>query len=224
MSILSQLKEEHDNINKFIPTFYKMGINLVSREVRKEALDLSMEFILNYIENYHHGKEEELLFPLAASCGLLRGGGPRCTHFYGKFLNTNFNRRISAQVKNYPDIKEYKIRKSVSRLVEENSPLKIPLEEHEQGYYLVQMIKFEISKMNESTRENLFVLSKLIRWYAETLRNHVDKENDCLFVRLESVIHEDQWESLNPHLENFNYKHEETKLKGLESLNSLLYL
>lgn len=77
MKALDELRVEHEDI--------KVMLNVLSVMVRQLAtgkaadthhLDQIMEFITVFVDQCHHGKEEELLFPRLVQAGVLSEGGP----------------------------------------------------------------------------------------------------------------------------------------------------
>ena len=63
MNIFEILREEHDNISKFVDKFEIMAIDLMEKnEISIEEYTKAIEFIRVYADKTHHQKEEELLF------------------------------------------------------------------------------------------------------------------------------------------------------------------
>ena len=63
MNIFEILREEHDNISKFVDEFETMAIDLMEKnEISIEEYTKAIEFIRVYADKTHHQKEEELLF------------------------------------------------------------------------------------------------------------------------------------------------------------------
>lgn len=77
MSVTDQLKEEHKVIERMLDVLRVASDRLergeeVSMDVFREAVD----FIRNFADRCHHGKEEETLFPVLEERGIPREGGP----------------------------------------------------------------------------------------------------------------------------------------------------
>jgi hemerythrin-like domain-containing protein len=71
------LRHEHDAILRMISATEEVARRLEQGErVRPEILDNLLEFFRLFADRCHHGKEEDLLFPLLESKGLPRQGGP----------------------------------------------------------------------------------------------------------------------------------------------------
>src|SRR4030043_1537824 len=61
---VQDLKDEHEGIILMLDIMEKVSKRLKSRiEVKKEHLAMIVEFISNFADKYHHGKEEGILFP-----------------------------------------------------------------------------------------------------------------------------------------------------------------
>jgi hemerythrin-like domain-containing protein len=71
------LRLEHEAIVKMLDVTEKAAGRLERDEaVRPEVLANLQEFFRLFVDQCHHGKEEELLFPLLEQKGMPRGGGP----------------------------------------------------------------------------------------------------------------------------------------------------
>jgi hemerythrin-like domain-containing protein len=71
------LRKEHDAILKMIEACEKTAQQLERGDpIRAEVLGNLQEFFQLFADRCHHGKEEDLLFPLLEAKGLPRIGGP----------------------------------------------------------------------------------------------------------------------------------------------------
>ena len=71
------LRKEHDAILKMLDAAQAVGQKLTRGEkVGPDTLDGILEFFRLFADRCHHGKEEDLLFPLLEKKGLPRDGGP----------------------------------------------------------------------------------------------------------------------------------------------------
>lgn len=71
------LRHEHEAILKMLDVTEKVANGLERGEaVRPEVLANLQEFFRLFADQCHHGKEENLLFPLLEQKGVLRAGGP----------------------------------------------------------------------------------------------------------------------------------------------------
>jgi hemerythrin-like domain-containing protein len=73
----SILRKEHDAILKMLGATEEAARRLdAGQPVAAETLEGLIEFFRLFADQCHHGKEEDLLFPLLESHGLPRHGGP----------------------------------------------------------------------------------------------------------------------------------------------------
>lgn len=71
------LRQEHDAILRMLDATEEVARRLGNREsVEPQILDHLLEFFRLFADRCHHGKEEDLLFPLLEKKGMPRGGGP----------------------------------------------------------------------------------------------------------------------------------------------------
>lgn len=77
MTPIQVLMKEHENIKLLLRIVDVVCGKLESGEqVPGSHLEQIVEFIRSYADKYHHGKEEDLLFPAMAEAGIPREGGP----------------------------------------------------------------------------------------------------------------------------------------------------
>ncbi|MBI1738850.1 MAG: hemerythrin domain-containing protein [Acidobacteria bacterium] len=71
------LRQEHDAILRMLDATEEVARRLRNHErVEPQVLDNLLEFFRQFADRCHHGKEEDLLFPLLEKKGMSRGGGP----------------------------------------------------------------------------------------------------------------------------------------------------
>lgn len=71
------LKKDHRVIEKMIDVMEKMAKKIDNGEdIPADVLKNAADFIRNFADNYHHGKEEDLLFKRMAERGFPVEGGP----------------------------------------------------------------------------------------------------------------------------------------------------
>lgn len=90
MNCIDILVDEHDNIRKIIKVIRKICFNLTKgMEVPYEDFEKIIDFIRNYADHYHHGKEEDMLFiEMDNELQELIGEGP----IQGMLIEHNFGR------------------------------------------------------------------------------------------------------------------------------------
>jgi hemerythrin-like domain-containing protein len=71
------LRKEHDAILKMLDALDQTSAQLLSgAAVKPSTLNGLLEFFQLFADRCHHGKEEDLLFPLLEQRGIPRNGGP----------------------------------------------------------------------------------------------------------------------------------------------------
>ncbi len=71
------LRKEHDAILQMLDVSEALAQRLAAgAPVEPERLTEMLEFFQTFADRCHHGKEEDLLFPLLERKGLMRAGGP----------------------------------------------------------------------------------------------------------------------------------------------------
>lgn len=184
------LCDEHREIEKLL-ALLRSGLLVEDlREINApEVLRLlsSLEFL---VETVHHAKEELLLFPAMDQAGWLQGG-PNCTLFMGLRIDWNPVGAIQALAKTqHPPIAPISHRPEVTGLFEKNSPLTIPIEEHEAGHQALQMILTEISALQSNRPVDPDRLYVLVRSYLTLMEFHIRKEEQCLFIGVDEQLSE----------------------------------
>lgn len=77
MGATEQLKDEHNAIKLMLRILERVCEKLESGEdVNPEHLGQILQFIKVFIDKFHHGKEENLLFPAMEKAGIPKEGGP----------------------------------------------------------------------------------------------------------------------------------------------------
>lgn len=181
-SLIDELKEEHKVIRRMLAVLVSISGKSDQEPVPVGDLETIMGCLAFAVRVRHHDKEEEVLFPALARHGRLREGGPRCTFFFkykmdGAYINDIME--VVAQRKE--TLKPPSHNENVLSFFKENSPLTIPLEEHDVGFYTVQLINQEIQKYKENPQSST-QLSRFVNLYAGLMDLHIRKEDECLFV------------------------------------------
>lgn len=143
--------------------------------------------IIAYLENVHHPREEQELFPLVADHPLLSQGGPLCTYFRGMELDLAPFDSVKNYLKGlylngFPAPTPYA---SFDWLTHGN-PLNIPMNEHYLGHEISDALKFLSSSQNKERYPGSF--ERLSEEYEALLKAHIDKEDRCLFIMCEKLL------------------------------------
>ena len=77
MKATQQLKAEHEGINLMLGILDEICGRIESdKTVNLQHVEGILEFLRVFVDQCHHGKEEEILFPVLESVGIPKDGGP----------------------------------------------------------------------------------------------------------------------------------------------------
>lgn len=219
------MQKEHDVISDMLDVFEKMlsQLDLDESLVTNEDLQQVLAFFVKYTDVYHHAKEEELLFPAADKQGIVtQQGGPKCSLFYGMFTENNSLNHTLADVAAYKqDLPVYSAKPCVQQLIDKNSPLKVPLSEHEVGHYSVQLMKAEVGQRIETSDWDKALFLKVAYRFIQMLRGHIRKEDECLFLALKQSFSTEVALECSKKFEDFNNKNIELNNWAVSTLAHL---
>jgi len=91
MKPTEELKEEHKVILRMLKILERAAQDLEEgKKVPAEIFKKAVDFIRNFADRCHHGKEENTLFPMMEKYGIPREGGPLGVMLYEHTLGRNF--------------------------------------------------------------------------------------------------------------------------------------
>ena len=78
MNAIKELLTEHEAVRLTLKILNKIGqhIETTGRIDNPQHVEQLFEFFITFVDQCHHGKEEELLFPALEQVGISRKGGP----------------------------------------------------------------------------------------------------------------------------------------------------
>ena len=142
---------------------------------------------LVFLEEFHHRKEEDLLFPVIAADRRVHAGGPECVlHFDMQMRSPPLETARSACAAAGVPALEPPWPPGSQSLREENSPLVIPLEDHEAGRVLLRGID-ALPPGSEP------VALRLLDAYRDLQARHFRKEDGCLFCMSRQLVDPGRW-------------------------------
>ena len=156
------LIEEHKIIRSLLDVLGK-------QEVRE--LKTLIPILKFFIEDLHHKKEEELLFPALLESAPLQQGGPRCSFFFGLRLEDYGSQKLPQKLPELRPITKY--------ILDSKSPLSIPVEEHIAGHLALELL----GELQDDR-----VLANSISHYLHLMDLHIRKEDECLFVLADNYL------------------------------------
>ena len=137
------LRQEHDAILRMLEVAEQVAELLDRSEpVEPETLSGLLEFFRMFADRCHHGKEEDLFFPLLEKKGIPRDGGP----------------------------------------------IGVMLHEHDVGRSFVRQMLDAGAAYAGGDKEAGARWAVAVRGYITLLRQHIQKENDILFVMAENIL------------------------------------
>jgi hemerythrin-like domain-containing protein len=167
--LLEKLRQEHQQI-----------LTMLDEKV-------SILEIIKFVEEVHHPREEQDLFPTISQNPLLSQGGPLCTYFRGLELDLNPNQDCHNYLLHLYDqgLPKPPPYKTFSWLNPQN-PLSLPMDEHALGHEIAEALKH--LTLPNCGPEFPDAFCKLSQYYEKLLRLHIAKEDQCLFVLCERFI------------------------------------
>jgi hemerythrin-like domain-containing protein len=150
MKAIDELRNEHQGIELMLRILQSIAGRLAKDEqIVSEQLDGIMEFLSVFVDECHHAKEEEILFPALESAGVPCEGGP-----IGDLLGEHEQgRRLVARLKN--SVESYtsgdmNSAKYIQVIINEYVGLMIQhIEKENKGLFLMAESKLDISKDHE---------------------------------------------------------------------------
>jgi hemerythrin-like domain-containing protein len=97
------LENDHVNILRLIDVMEKM-IMVKSTDI--EHFEKAVNLIKSYADNYHHAKEENLLFPMMIKKGFSKEQGPIAVMLHDHTDGRNFVKGMAKEISNYKEGKE----------------------------------------------------------------------------------------------------------------------
>jgi hemerythrin-like domain-containing protein len=173
------LRKEHDAILKMLDATEEAARRIeAGQAVAPETLEGLLEFFRLFADRCHHGKEEDLLFPLLESRGLPRHGGPTGVmlreHDQGRALVRQMVEAVEASKSGAGDApaRWAEAARAYAELLrahiaKENDILFVMAENilspEEQSHLAAEFDKLEVEKMGAGTHERLHaVMEKLV--------------------------------------------------------------
>lgn len=183
------LRKEHDVILKMLDAADALGGRMVAGQtVDRAILKGLLEFFQLFADRCHHGKEEELLFPLLEKKGMPRGGGPIGVMLYEHESGRELIREMESASSHFGDNPSESARRWVQaageyanllreHIAKENNVLfrmaESMLSAGEQEQLAREFERMEVDKMGAGTHERLHKqMEKLVAEIAKPQAAH----------------------------------------------------
>jgi hemerythrin-like domain-containing protein len=102
MKPTDELKEEHKVILRMLKVLEKASQNLEEgKQLNPEVFKKAVDFIRNFADKCHHGKEEDTLFPMMEKFGIPKEGGPLGVMLHEHTLGRDFVKGMAEAAEKY---------------------------------------------------------------------------------------------------------------------------
>jgi|GEM_PF-4918268 len=140
------------------------------------------------LSKIHHHKEEYFLFPLMLGSSRLEVGGPKCMTFFTPRVigGTGWEDSFARLQRLFPGpsgLLQEERTPFRDRVLATGSMLKIPLEDHVAGARAIKLLERETDFARRAT---------LLSAFAGLLRDHIQREDECLFEMFRQVLTPEQ--------------------------------
>lgn len=186
---IDHLMNEHLMIRQGLSKLSSVSLEVDS--IDKNRLD-RFRLIINslhvLVELCHHAKEEQILFPKLYNLGKKLQSGPHCSYFRQMSADWDYAKSLKSQAINSG--LTFNVKRSdpfLNMVIEENSMLTIPLEEHVAGGAALKLIE-------KLANENSTYLRPVVYEYISLMNLHIRKEDECLFVSASNLLSNDEQE------------------------------
>jgi hemerythrin-like domain-containing protein len=144
MNAMQQLRSEHEGIKVMLRILERICNELESdSSLNKEHFDVILDFLKVFVDQCHHGKEEDLLFPVLVTAGVPKDGH-----------------------------------------------IAMMLEDHETGRNYVKAMSDAYAAYSGGEKASHEAVRHNALAYISLMRDHIEKENNILFVMAESFLSE----------------------------------
>jgi hemerythrin-like domain-containing protein len=150
MKATQQLRDEHEGVKIMLSILEQVCQQWEATEnLNREHFGGILRFLKVFVDQCHHGKEEELLFPALVAAG-----------------------------------------------VPEDGPIAVMLHEHQMGRNYVKAMSTAFCKYMASGVSSSKDVLQNAHSYISLLRDHIEKENNVLFVMADSLLSEQSQDEL----------------------------
>lgn len=184
-----RLQDEHE---LFLKTFDRLFAFAASQPNWRETVEALAEFCRSFLEDFHHWKEEELLFPILARDPRIHAGGPECVLHYDLQMRSP-PREFALKICETLGVELPPTSRNPLHLRwrQEHSPILIPVEDHEAGRILLDGL--DVVLLDSEAKVNAL---RILEAYRDLQGRSVRKENGCLFCLARTLVPGETWKDL----------------------------
>lgn len=96
------LRDEHNAVKLMLEIMEAMSVRMTARQsVQRQDLDNVIDFLNVFVDQCHHAKEEQMLFPELEAVGIPKNGGPIGVMLAEHELGREYIRNINKELLNY---------------------------------------------------------------------------------------------------------------------------
>lgn len=195
MAIIESLLGDHKIVQRYLPLLLKSADYVREKKALPAHFEALLRFFKVFVIEFHHRREERFLFPLIASHPKLSEGGPGCTKFMGLRLMSGMNKDIFEKEQEL-GLQIYKAAQELSPYLQPQNPITIPVEEHAAETVLIRWMdrELEISRTSQLSCDKM---AWALERYYDLLREHSQKEDECLFIMAQRILTKAQLDTAN---------------------------
>lgn len=205
---LKHLRDEHDLITDVLAKCERYFLN--QTEYTDKQIPFLSELIFfteNFMQNCHHKKEEELLFPKINLSPIVYQGGPYCTHYYQ--FHIEYQRFEQSQELAHQfgiTLPKRILSPSVQQIIDHRNALMVPLEDHWACQNYMEIFKHLIQLLTKQIELDPILIRRSLIGYIGLINQHTEKENNCLFMMANELLDaKTQDELYQRAIEQFSY-------------------
>jgi len=150
MTPTENLINEHKKINELLDIMSKIALKIKSKDVfYPNDVEEVVKYLINIIENSHHGKEDDVFYPELISSGIPKETAPLSIINYEHLISVNYLKDISSCVVNCKIGNDFSGELLADSLTNYVIAIKNHIQREEEIVFPIANEVFSIEKQNE---------------------------------------------------------------------------
>ena len=150
MTPTENLINEHKKINELLDIMSKIALKIKSKDVfYPNDVEEVVKYLINIIENSHHGKEDDVFYPELISSGIPKETAPLSIINYEHIISVNYLKDISSCVVNCKIGNDFSGELLADSLTNYVIAIKNHIQREEEIVFPIANEVFSIEKQNE---------------------------------------------------------------------------
>jgi len=150
MTPTENLINEHKKINELLDIMSKIALKIKSKDVfYPNDVEEVVKYLINIIENSHHGKEDDVFYPELISSGIPKETAPLSIVNYEHLISVNYLKDISSCVVNCKIGNDFSGELLADSLTNYVIAIKNHIQREEEIVFPIANEVFSIEKQNE---------------------------------------------------------------------------